>query len=80
MAWRQITRYAFVWTQSANRFEVSLWLNPGGQNPNIPDHKLANLAPDQFEALRTLLRDDVDGKIFCDTQTGQISSGIDQIA
>jgi hypothetical protein len=79
MPWRQVTKYAFLWNGGANRFEIHFWLTPGAQNPNVPDHRFVNLEAAQFAALSDMLRSDVDRKLFCDSVTNQLSSGIDQV-
>lgn len=80
MAWRKIRQYSFLWSQPSNRFNIDLWLTPpNGPNPNVVDHRLTNLGADEFAALCVMLRGDKDGQLYCDSQTNQISSGVDQM-
>lgn len=79
MAWRKINRYAFIWSQSSNRFSVDLWMTPPiSRDPRLPDRRY-EVAADEFVALCTMLRGDRDGQLFCDPETNQVSTGVDQL-
>ena len=78
MPWRKIRQYSFVWSQASNRFNIDLWLTPSnGPNTNLVDHRFVNLGADEFAAICAMLRGDRDGQLFCDSQTNQISTGVD---
>ena len=77
MAFRLITRYAFLWSQVAKRFELHVWFAPNPHPNAQPEFRFTDLTTEEFLAVSTLLRDDPDRRIFCDTHLKQISSGVE---
>jgi hypothetical protein len=78
MAFVQIIRYGFTWSENERRFALGLWTNPRNTGPN-PDFEVLGLSPDEVSAFSAMILADKDRRLFFDPSTRKITSGIEQI-